>query len=173
MRDGHRPSQSERPRRRRHVLRRQSWGRRTFQDPCVTAGTIQFHPQAFNYLIDSAGAVSGSMKSIDGIEALSTERPFSGIRTHAQVCRSSSSSSISRRPRPSASRSPRRSSPAPTASSSKLPSGDGEPRQYPDGAVPFVSCGRGSWGGRRPSLADYVTGMEPTGWKCPRSSMEK
>jgi hypothetical protein len=52
MRDGHRPSQSERPRRRRHVLRRQPWGRRTFQDPCVTAGAIQFHPQAFNYLID-------------------------------------------------------------------------------------------------------------------------
>ena len=48
MRDGHRPSQSERPRRRRHVLRRQSWGRRTFQDPCVTAGAIQFHPQASN-----------------------------------------------------------------------------------------------------------------------------
>jgi hypothetical protein len=52
MRDGHRASQPERNLRRRHVLGRHLWGRRTFQDRCVTAGAIQFHPEAFNYPID-------------------------------------------------------------------------------------------------------------------------
>jgi hypothetical protein len=52
MCDGHQASQPERPLRHRHVFGRHPWRRRTFHNRYVPAGRIQFHPNAFNYLID-------------------------------------------------------------------------------------------------------------------------
>jgi len=50
---------------------------RIFQDRCVTAGAIQFHPQAFNYLIDPQYlACQPVLNALSGVAMVDITAPY-------------------------------------------------------------------------------------------------